>query len=125
MAETGDLAGQAITRVRASRSIHGIAAPRIGIARAAAVVQPPGGGTPAIVLLNPRITTRSEEMDEQYEGCLRFVDVRGLVPRPLKITVETTALTGKIVTTGYERGLARLIHHEIDPTSTGCCTPPA
>ncbi|MFE9455476.1 peptide deformylase [Streptomyces californicus] len=91
----------------------GIAAPQIGIARAAAVVQPPGDA-PAIILLNPRVTTRAEEMDEQYEGCLSFFDVRGLVPRPLKITVETTALTGETVTTVYERGLARLIHHEID-----------
>ncbi|MFJ9415048.1 peptide deformylase [Streptomyces sp. NPDC101227] len=40
--------------------------------------------------------------------------VRGLVPRPLKITIETKALTGETVTTVYERGLARLIHHEID-----------
>ncbi|WP_327226941.1 peptide deformylase [Streptomyces platensis] len=91
----------------------GIAAPQIGVGRAAAVVQPPGDG-PAIILLNPRITTCSEEMDEQYEGCLSFFDVRGLVPRPLKITVETTALTSETVTTVYERGLARLIHHEID-----------
>ncbi|MDF3292273.1 peptide deformylase [Streptomyces silvisoli] len=43
----------------------GIAAPQIGIARAAAVVQPPGDA-PAIALLNPRITERSDEMDEQY-----------------------------------------------------------
>lgn len=91
----------------------GIAAPQIGIARAAAVVQPPGGA-PAIVLLNPRITTRSDEADEQYEGCLSFFDVRGLVPRPLRITVETTALSGQTVTTMYERGLARLVYHEID-----------
>ncbi|MFF9788665.1 peptide deformylase [Streptomyces nigrescens] len=91
----------------------GIAAPQIGIGRAAAVVQPPGDG-PAIILLNPRITTCSEEMDEQYEGCLSFFDVRGLVPRPLKITVETTSLTSETVTTVYDRGLARLIHHEID-----------
>ncbi|MFF8958849.1 peptide deformylase [Streptomyces sp. NPDC014894] len=91
----------------------GIAAPQIGIGRAAAVVQPPGDA-PAIILLNPRITTRSEEIDEQYEGCLSFFDVRGLVPRPLKLVVETTALTGETTTTVYERGLARLIHHEID-----------
>ncbi len=91
----------------------GIAAPQIGISRAAAVVQPPGAA-PAIILLNPKITDHSEEMDEQYEGCLSFFDVRGLVPRPLKITVETTALTGETVTTVYERGLARLVHHEID-----------
>lgn len=91
----------------------GIAAPQIGIGRAAAVVQPPADG-PAITLLNPRITTRSGQTDEQYEGCLSFFDVRGLVLRPLKITVETTALAGETVTTVYERGLARLIQHEID-----------
>ncbi|WP_414170042.1 peptide deformylase [Streptoverticillium reticulum] len=91
----------------------GLAAPQIGIGRAAAIVQPPGN-TPAIILLNPRIITGSDEMDDQYEGCLSFFDVRGLVPRPLKITVETTVLAGETVTTVYERGLARLIHHEID-----------
>ncbi|MYR04548.1 peptide deformylase [Streptomyces sp. SID6137] len=92
----------------------GIAAPQIGIGRAAAVVQPPGPDAPAVVLLNPRITERSSDADEQYEGCLSFFDVRGLVPRPLWITVETTTLEGLPVTTTYERGLARLIHHEID-----------
>jgi peptide deformylase len=91
----------------------GIAAPQIGIGRAAAVVQPPADA-PAIILLNPQITDRSDDADEQYEGCLSFFDVRGLVPRPLKITVETTNLAGESVTTVYERGLARLIHHEID-----------
>ncbi|WP_256338926.1 peptide deformylase [Streptomyces sp. 2112.3] len=28
--------------------------------------------------------------------------------------METTTLTGETVNTAYERGLARLIHHEID-----------
>ncbi|MFI1169207.1 peptide deformylase [Streptomyces sp. NPDC020801] len=88
---------------------RGIAAPQIGIARAAAVVLP-ADDAPAVILLSPRITDRSEETDEQYEGCLSFFDVRGLVPRPLKITVEATALTGESTTTVYERGLARLIH---------------
>ncbi|MER5820738.1 peptide deformylase [Streptomyces mirabilis] len=92
----------------------GIAAPQIGIARAAAVVQPAESGADAIVLLNPRVTDASEETDEQYEGCLSFFDVRGQVPRPLKITVETTSLDGATVTTLYQRDLARLIQHEID-----------
>ncbi|WP_078889699.1 peptide deformylase [Streptomyces sp. NRRL S-1813] len=74
----------------------GIAAPQIGIGREVAVVQPPGDAS-AIVLLNPRITDRSDETDEQYEGCLSFFDVRGLVPRPLKTTVETAALTGDMI----------------------------
>ncbi|MFE5738280.1 hypothetical protein [Streptomyces celluloflavus] len=32
------------------------------------------------MLLNPRITERSDEADEQFEGCLSFFDVRGMVP---------------------------------------------
>ncbi|MEV0846951.1 peptide deformylase [Streptomyces sp. NPDC049954] len=91
----------------------GLAAPQIGIGRAAAAVRPPGDA-PSLVLLNPRITGGCDETDEYYEGCLSFFDVRGLVPRPLKITVETTAPSGETLTTGYERGLARLVHHEID-----------
>lgn len=47
----------------------GIAAPQIGIGRAAAVVQPPKAGAGAIVLLNPRIVDASHEVDEHYEGC--------------------------------------------------------
>ncbi|GHJ35135.1 peptide deformylase [Streptomyces sp. TS71-3] len=92
----------------------GLAAPQIGITRAAAAVRPAAPDAEPIILLNPRITAASEQMDEQYEGCLSFFDVRGLVPRPLRITVETTALDGSTVTAVYERGLARLIHHEID-----------
>ncbi|MCX5189012.1 peptide deformylase [Streptomyces sp. NBC_00268] len=92
----------------------GIAAPQVGIGRAVAVVQPPEQGAGAIVLVNPRVTEAAAETDEQYEGCLSFFDVRGLVPRPLRITVDTTALDGSTVTTVYERGLARLVQHEID-----------
>ncbi|WP_306471573.1 peptide deformylase [Streptomyces sp. st115] len=91
----------------------GIAAPLIGIGRAAAVAQPPADA-PATILLIPKITARSEETDEPYESCVSFFDGRGLVPRPLVITVETTVLASETVTTVYERGLARLINHKID-----------
>ncbi|MGF1426869.1 peptide deformylase [Kitasatospora sp. LaBMicrA B282] len=69
---------------------------------------------PPIVLLDPRVIDRADEADEQFEVCLPFFDVRGLVPRPLQITVETTNLDGEVMVTTYERGLARLVHHEID-----------
>ncbi|MFE9619580.1 peptide deformylase [Streptomyces sp. NPDC006384] len=80
--------------------------------RSAAVVQPPAADL--IVLLNPRITAVSEEMDEKFEGCLSFFDVRAPVPRLLRITVETVTLDGSPATAVYERGKARLIAHEID-----------
>ena len=64
----------------------GLAAPQINIGRAAAVIRTPDGET--ITLLNPRICDESAETDEQYEGCLSFFEVRGMVPRPLAIEVE-------------------------------------
>jgi peptide deformylase len=90
----------------------GIAAPQIGIGRAAAVVRTPSGEI--ITLLNPRIIDQSDEQDEQYEGCLSFFDVRGKVPRPLCIQVEHQHADGSTHLTVFERGLARLVAHEID-----------
>ncbi|MGI5341915.1 peptide deformylase [Streptomyces sp. CA-181903] len=94
----------------------GLAAPQVGIGWAVAVVRPADPAAAAIVLHNPRVIARSQEMDEQFEGCLSFFGVRGLVPRPLTITVVTTELDGAEVTTVYERGLARRVR------SSCCCT---
>jgi peptide deformylase len=59
-----------------------------------------GGRT--IVLLNPRIVGQSEETDEQYEGCLSFFDVHGLVVRPLRLAVEHADLAGARLTKIFE-----------------------
>jgi len=90
----------------------GLAAPQIGIGRAAAVVRSPDGTT--LTLLNPRIIDQSAEEDEQYEGCLSFFDVRGRVPRPLVIEVEHQDTDGTACITEFPRSLARLVAHEID-----------
>ncbi len=90
----------------------GIAAPQVGIDRAAAVVRTPDGET--ITLLNPSVVEESPQTDEQYEGCLSFFDVRGMVPRPLAIQVEHQDTDGRRGITIYERGIARLVAHEID-----------
>lgn len=92
----------------------GLAAPQIGVSRAAAVVQPPGDDANPITLLNPRVISESCDSDEQYEGCLSFFDVRGLVPRPLRLEVEHTTMEGRRVITAFSEGLARLVAHEID-----------
>ncbi|MGO1056707.1 peptide deformylase [Crossiella sp. CA198] len=90
----------------------GVAAPQINIPRAAAVVRTAAGEL--ITLLNPRIIDATSEFDKQYEGCLSFFDVRGMVPRPLAIQVEHTDLNGTPHITTFQRGLARLVAHEID-----------
>lgn len=91
----------------------GIAAPQIGVGRAVAVVRTPGGAQHELV--NPRIVGASSDLDDQYEGCLSFFSVRGLVPRPLWIEVETDLMSGPgVKVRRYERADARLVCHEMD-----------
>ncbi|MCA2212595.1 peptide deformylase [Jidongwangia harbinensis] len=92
----------------------GLAAPQIGLAAAAAVVQPPERDAEPVVLLNPRLIGESDDTDEQYEGCLSFFDYRGLVVRPLWIEVEHARYDGTRVITSFEQAMARLVSHEID-----------
>jgi peptide deformylase len=93
----------------------GLAAPQLGIDWAAAVVRAPddADGGP-VVLLNPKVVGESLERDEQYEGCLSFFDVRGVVSRPLLIEVEHTKLDGERTISTFRNALARLVAHEID-----------
>lgn len=90
----------------------GIAAPQVGIGRAAAVVRTPNGEI--ITLINPRVIDQSGETDDQYEGCLSFFDVRGMVPRPIFIEVEHQDATGAVHITAFDHGIARLVGHEVD-----------
>ncbi|WP_282694954.1 peptide deformylase [Streptomyces sp. CC208A] len=90
----------------------GVAAPQVGLARRAAIVRPPEGGV--IVLLNPTVVEASPEVDEQYEGCLSFFDVRGKVPRPRVLRVEHQDFDGQVRTATFTDGLARLVAHELD-----------
>jgi peptide deformylase len=90
----------------------GLAAPQIGIGRAAAVVRTVDGET--ITLLNPRVCDESADTDEQYEGCLSFFDVRGMVPRPLAVEIEHQDIDGTTRITTFEHGIARLVCHEVD-----------
>jgi peptide deformylase len=92
----------------------GLAAPQLGLDWAAVVVRPPQDEGEVVVLLNPRVLRASPDTDEQYEGCLSFFDVRGLVSRPLRLLVEHESYGGSRVITAFERGMARLVGHEID-----------
>ncbi|AUS79102.1 helix-turn-helix domain-containing protein [Actinoalloteichus sp. AHMU CJ021] len=107
------LAGDRVVRAHTFGKGMGVAAPQLGIERAAAIIRPPGSSEP-ITLLNPRVIEASDDTDEQYEGCLSFFDVRSLVPRPLMIHVAHQDLNGERRITVFERGVARLVAHEID-----------
>ena len=80
----------------------GVAAPQTGVGRAAAIVSRPTP-TPSRSWCSTRGHQGSAETDEQYEGCLTFFDVRGLVPRPLHIEVTCTRPDGSIRTLPRQR----------------------
>jgi peptide deformylase len=106
----------AVARVRALHRFHkglGLAAPQIGIDWAAVVVCPPEDGEP-VALLNPRVVGESVDHDEQYEGCLSFFDVRGIVSRPLLVEVEHATPDGARTVSTFRDGMARLVAHEVD-----------
>jgi peptide deformylase len=122
----GDIVARLLDALQRVGELHefskgmGLAATQLGIGWAAAVVRPPAtdelGSTP-IVLLNSRVVGESVDRDEQYEGCLSFFDVRGVVSRALLIEVEHADLTGERVVTTFTNAVARLVAHEIDHLS--------
>ena len=94
----------AMSRVEAAHVFGkgvGIAAPQIGIGRAAALVKMPGQDP--ITLINP-VVIEETPGDEQYEGCLSFFDVRGMVPRPLTLHVEHQDPEALAASTSFDRG---------------------
>ncbi|GAA0902594.1 peptide deformylase [Virgisporangium aurantiacum] len=114
--ETVERLGSALVHVQRLHRFRkgiGLAAPQLGLSLAAAVVRPIGAREP-IVLLNPRVVAASAETDEQFEGCLSFFDVRGLVARPLRLTVESATIAGERIRVTYEQAVARLVAHEVD-----------
>jgi len=92
----------------------GLAANQIGIAQRVAVVDT-GEETPApLVLVNPTIVQRGEEVETGEEGCLSIPEIFGDIERPVSIVIEATDRTGtpyRLETSGYQ---ARAIQHEID-----------
>ncbi|MFQ5918191.1 MAG: peptide deformylase [Candidatus Binatia bacterium] len=69
---------------------------------------------PLSVLINPNITPLSDEMEEDWEGCLSIIELRGIVPRYKRIRVLARARDGTeldFVASGFH---ARVIQHEWD-----------
>ena len=69
---------------------------------------------PLCVLINPKITPLSQEMEEDWEGCLSITELRGKVPRYRSIRVQARDRNGDeldFVASGFH---ARVIQHEWD-----------
>jgi peptide deformylase len=69
---------------------------------------------PLTVLVNPKITPLSEEMEEDWEGCLSVPDLRGVVPRYKSIHVQAWDRAGNELDFVANDFHARVIQHEFD-----------
>tara|TARA_Y100001970_G_scaffold290399_1_gene424010 strand:+ start:10088 stop:10615 length:528 start_codon:yes stop_codon:yes gene_type:complete len=66
------------------------------------------------VLINPKIQKLSDEMEDDWEGCLSIPGMSGLVRRFKKIKYTALDLKGNNVSGEVEGLHARIIQHEMD-----------
>lgn len=69
---------------------------------------------PLTVLINPALTPLSEEMEEDWEGCLSVPEMRGRVPRYKHIKLQALDARGNELAFEASGFHARVIQHEWD-----------
>ena len=94
----------------------GLAAPQIGILRRVIVMDAARDDEPnaPIVMANPEILERSEEMRVHEEGCLSIPEVTADVERPAITRVSYLDRDGQRQEAELEGLLSTIVQHEID-----------
>ena len=99
----------------------GLAAPQVHVSTQIVVMEvsqhpryPDAPAIPLTVYINPEITPLTEDMDEDWEGCLSVPGLRGRVPRYTKIRLRAYDRDGQRVDFIAEGFHARVIQHECD-----------
>jgi peptide deformylase len=69
---------------------------------------------PDTVLINPKITPVSQELEEGWEGCLSVPGMRGLVPRYSRLRYSGFDDFGKPFEREVSDFHARVVQHEVD-----------
>jgi len=94
----------------------GLAAPQVGVLRRLIVMDPTKDEAPKspILMVNPEILERSEEMRVHDEGCLSIPDFTAEIERPAKTRVSYIDLQGKKQEAKLEGIWSTLVQHEID-----------
>ncbi len=67
-----------------------------------------------LVVANPEIVWRSDEIVKGWEGCLSIPGIRGLVPRHQTIRARYRTLDGQELETEFAGFIARVFQHEDD-----------
>ena len=99
----------------------GLAAPQVHVSHQIVAMEvnknpryPEAPAIPLTVYINPEITPLTEDMDEDWEGCLSVPGLRGRVPRYTAIRLRAYDRQGKRVELVVEGFHARVIQHECD-----------
>ena len=101
-----------MTRLMQDARGVGLAANQVGVLRRVFVVQAEDEEPRALV--NPSIVERSDEVDEDDEGCLSMQGVVVSVERPVRVRLEASDEEGNPVELELEGLPARVAQHELD-----------
>lgn len=106
--------------MRASKGV-GIAATQVGVMERVFLLEvknnkryPNQENTPLYIIINPKITSFSDEKVEGWEGCLSIPGIRGMVERSKSIIMEYTDMDGKTVEKEFNDFPAVIVQHELD-----------
>jgi peptide deformylase len=99
----------------------GLAAPQIGVSLQVVVFgfeqnprYPQAEAIPDTVLINPLLTPLSDEMEEDWEGCLSVPGLRGMVPRHVRVRYQGFDELGNPIDRSVSGFHARVVQHECD-----------
>ncbi len=99
----------------------GLAAPQVHALSQICVIEvagnpryPDADSIPLTVLVNPRVTALTEEVETGWEGCLSVPDMRGMVPRHTAVRLEAHDREGGPIDLVAKDFFARVIQHETD-----------
>ena len=105
----------------AAKNGAGLAAPQIGVGQRVVIFgvtknprYPDAEEVPFTVLVNPKLTMLTREVEEDWEGCLSVPGMRGVVPRYTKLRYAGTDEDGNPIERVAEGFHARVVQHECD-----------
>lgn len=95
----------------------GLAAPQVGVTRRLIVLdcaKGPDTDARPLVMFNPVVTWKSEDLSIYEEGCLSIPEQYAEVQRPAEVRVRWTALDGSEQEEQFSGLWATCVQHEID-----------
>lgn len=99
----------------------GIAAPQIGVSLQVVIFggfksprYPDAEEIPFTVLINPTLTTLTDDQEDGWEGCLSVPGMRGMVPRFTQLRYQGRDQHGQEIDRTVSGFHARVVQHEVD-----------